>query len=610
MNARHFRKGRQALGVSILLTVLWAGPGTPPAAGNDATQRTPEVADIPPGGLARNFTLVGHNPLLDSNQGTSSFNQYFDPPLGIPRGSNGDITAAGDCVYVGSLVGLQPALIVDVSNPAQPTVVGAVPDLVVGVGNGIEGIEASDDLLVIDQRRALGGFSWPVAAGLPARGIAIYDIGKNGATCRTPRLVARFEYRSATGEIGKDTHTISLWRDPVDPRRVLGVQSFTDEEPVDNTAIQVVDLTGCPQVCSPRVVAKWSARTEHGPDRWGSLRAHTHEAIMSTDGNRVYVSQWQDGFFMLNSSKLVRTLRGQDTCDPNQPTAPGAPDHCLKSLNATYDARAAAFPIGWSHSPLRVPDRPYLLELSESPGPLVARDTSGRVIEPPRIASTCPGSFTRMIYIGEDAYFAVGNFDAQGERIPGFSLRGDLYPTPFSNYATEEQKLENCGADGFKPGTAPLTNAWFSPHQALVFPNLAVLTYYTAGLRAIDISNPFVIREVGHFINAPVPSVRWASYGVAGNWWAQGEVPRVPTVGPPMVFAFSSVISHRGYIIYSDVHSGLYVLRYTGPRSAEVPQVGICLTGNPGAIAPGYDPCPPFGKWDGPANAWTKAGVP
>jgi len=163
-------------------------------------------------------------------------------------------------------------------------------------------------------------------------------------------------------------------------------------------------------------------------------------------------------------------------------------------------------------------------------------------------------------------------------------LRGDLYPTPISHFGTEEQKLENCGPNGFKPGTAPLLS-WFSPHQGLVFSNSAFVTYYGAGLRAIDISNPYILREVGYFINAPVERVRWASYGITGNWWAPGEVPNVPTVGRPPVFAFSYVVSHNGYIIYSDVHSGLYILKYTGPHNEEIPLAGNCLTGNPGAVA-------------------------
>src|SRR5438034_7210072 len=93
---------------------------------------------------------------------------------------------------------------------------------------------------------------------------------------------------------------------------------------------------------------------------------------------------------MLDSSKLMRTLPGQDSCDPNQVTTPdGRADHCIKPLNANYDARAAVLPIGgWSHTPMRVPDRPYLFEGSESLGPAVAKDAIGQVIQPVQIAST------------------------------------------------------------------------------------------------------------------------------------------------------------------------------------------------------------------------------
>lgn len=188
---------------------FWNKPLKNPNLGREetrATWRTPETEDIRRRGIAVNFKLVGWNPLLDGDRGKSrdrAFDPYINPPMNIPRGSNGDITLAGNCVYVGSFVGYQTALIVDVSKPHRPTVVGEVPGLPPGVGNGIEGIEASDDLLVIDQRGALGGLGFPIptSAGLDPtfRGITIYDIGERGSNCRQPRLVARYAYRSNSG---------------------------------------------------------------------------------------------------------------------------------------------------------------------------------------------------------------------------------------------------------------------------------------------------------------------------------------------------------------------------------------------------------------------------
>lgn len=605
-----------------------------PKLGHDetrATVRTPETADIPPHGIAANFQLVGWNPLLDSDRGQfkdSAFDPYVDPPLNIPRGSNGDITLAGDCVFVGSFVGYQTALIVDVSKPNKPTVVGEVPGLPPGLGNGIEGIEASDDLLVIDQRGALGGLGFPVpaATGLDPtfRGIAIYDIGKDGSSCRRPRLVARYAYRSNSGLAGDyvNTHLFTMWRDPLDPRRVLVLQSFSpanylngvrstdpSAEPLD-PIIQVVDLSGCPQACTPTNVANWSAELQYGRDKYGNRREQLHEASMSTDGNRIYMSGYRDGFYMLDSSLLIKTLRGQATCNAAMPTTPTAPGYCLKPLNADYEARDDTAPplnAGWHHTPSRVPDRPFVFEGEESGGPSVAAHIVNglRVVDQPlQIASSCPGSFLRMIYAGEKEYF--------GTRTGGTLLRGDLFPKAVGYYGLEEQNPENCGPNGFKPGTAPLTSSWFSPHDGITFPDLAIWTYYGAGLRAVDISNPFMPREAGAFINKPVDRVRWASYGDQGSdvpGGPNGTLRMRPTATPPAVFAFSYGVAKDGYIIYADIHSGLYVLKYKGPYRHEIPDSGICLSGNPGAVVPGYEPCAPYGKWDDPRNSWTQAGV-
>src|SRR3989454_5329327 len=169
----------------------------------------PPVARIPPQGLGRNFELVAHLPLLDDYQ-------WNNAPMGIPRGDNGDITIADHCVYVGAIMGYQPAVVVDVKDPARARVVGPVPDLVPGVMNGGEGIEASADLLVIDQRAAIDGLGYPSPPGLPTRGLAVYDI----SNCEQPRLVARFDYE------GEPTHLFSLEREAEQPWRSLSIQTF------------------------------------------------------------------------------------------------------------------------------------------------------------------------------------------------------------------------------------------------------------------------------------------------------------------------------------------------------------------------------------------------
>ena len=79
-------------------------------------------------------------------------------------------------------------------------------------------------------------------------------------------------------------------------------------------------------------------------------------------------------------------------------------------------------------------------------------------------------------------------------------------------------------------------------HNPTVFKNLVFVNWLGNGIRAIDISNPFNPEEVGHA--RPVP-------------W--GDVMTYPDF-------------HKGLIYVGDNHTGLHVLKYTGPHADEIPQ--------------------------------------
>jgi hypothetical protein len=77
--------------------------------------------------------------------------------------------------------------------------------------------------------------------------------------------------------------------------------------------------------------------------------------------------------------------------------------------------------------------------------------------------------------------------------------------------------------------------------------DLVILTYFNAGLRIIDTSEPRLPVEVGYFV-PPDPAER------------RGVLPR------PLVAQTEDVIADaRGYIYVTDKNHGLHVLRYTGP---------------------------------------------
>jgi hypothetical protein len=86
-------------------------------------------------------------------------------------------------------------------------------------------------------------------------------------------------------------------------------------------------------------------------------------------------------------------------------------------------------------------------------------------------------------------------------------------------------------------------------HNPTVLANIAFVNWLGNGVRAIDISNPFSPREVGHA--RPLP-------------W--GDVMSYPDI-------------HDGLIYVGDNHSGLHVLKYTGPRANEIPQ-GVVYSSN------------------------------
>jgi len=571
------------LGLAVALLGPTIGDDEPPTEPNTPTEPTTNVpalrspapalgtSEIPDNGTGRNFELVAHEPLLDEHQyvGNESF--------GIPRGSNGEITATGDCVYVGSMIGHQPPLVVDVADPTEPDVVGPVPDAVPGVGNGIEGIQASGDVLAVDHRDAMGVLGFEVPEGLPEHGLSVYDV----SNCQRPELVARHD----AGDL--ETHALRLWRDPENPDRLLGVQTF-----LDTPNVQVVDLTGCPDddACDPTVVAEWALGNQ--TDASGA----THEAIFSTDGRRIYAAQADAGFLLLDSTNLLASLRGTDDCDPSTPEDPDGAGHCLTVANPDVAASLEDqpdFEIGFPHTLLKIPGRPYFLATGESSGPDWGKDTIGERY------GQCPGASLRVHGIAENG---SGGGDASGASTD--RLQGFLDPHPVGNYSLPSQVASNCVESGWEQGEVP-SPGWLSPHFPTAFPDVAFVTYYGGGLRAIDVSDPAAPREAGYFYNDPVDEIRWAYHGQASDSvdGADGRAIRRSAPKGTHLFAFSYPVTVDGYLLYADSQSGLYVLEYTGPHADQIPDDGTCLPANPGAVEPGYEPCPPYGQ-----TTWTAGG--
>jgi hypothetical protein len=110
----------------------------------------------------------------------------------------------------------------------------------------------------------------------------------------------------------------------------------------------------------------------------------------------------------------------------------------------------------------------------------------------------------------------------------------------------------------FLPEVDPQTNSFtsYSSHNPTVTPHLALIAWHSGGVQAVDISDP------GH------PSQgRW--YSPAPLVTVANEDPALST-GTNKVVMWSYPVVRDGLVYVVDIRNGLYVLRYTGPRSHEV----------------------------------------
>ena len=133
-------------------------------------------------------------------------------------------------------------------------------------------------------------------------------------------------------------------------------------------------------------------------------------------------------------------------------------------------------------------------------------------------------------------------------------------------FSLPENDPKNCGK---KNGT-------FSSHNPTLFHDLALLTWYSGGLRAVDLSDPSHLHEDGAFVPQPTftPTLRDARLFYPAKA-TSGSLP-TDTVKPGSTqplwtgALWSYPVVQNGLIYVVDIDLGLYILRYTGPHASEV----------------------------------------
>lgn len=444
-----------------------------------------------PGPLLLVLAACGDNlaPLADAGVEPPRLELVGHSDLG-GRGMNAALAVAGETVYVGSRIDGDGrdagVLIVDVSDPSAPDVVGAIgpPE------EGLPGMSSRElravadlDLLVVLNIRCSPDLHGCADEAAEPENFRFYDISDR----RAPRLIGRYEVPFSFLH-PVSPHEFFLWRDRSDPARVLLFVTTPPGPP----GLRVLDISDPAEAVS---LAVFDAFDDGGLPEPPSDLTILHSLGVSADGRVGYASHQIGGLFLLDLSDLTA----------------GAPEPQVAMLTPP-EAR-----VDWSppepsgpHSAVEVPGRDLLVVTDE--------------VYPPPYGGGCPWGWLRVVDIANPA-------------AP--SVSGELL--------LEENRMA-CAPDR---GPARVS---YTAHNATATAHLALVTWHSAGLQAVDLDDPAAPARLAEFRPEPLASVAVED----------------PALGGDPVLAWSTPVVSRGLIYFVDIRNGLYILRYTGPHQSEL----------------------------------------
>lgn len=465
----------------------------------EAAAADDRVAPTQPG-TAENFELVGRNDLL--SRGMNAAPAVYDDPA-----------TGRTFVYVGSRTdGSHPnagVLVVDASTPSSPRVVNQI-----GPPNEGNVGETSRELRVWPQQKLLAVMNFGCSAILHACAstadlfgtlfptIKFYDLTDPAA----PTLVSTYTP-------SRTPHEMYLWVDPKRPARALLYLSRPTS--IANPKLPnliVTDISRAREGAFTEV-ASWNGNDQFTAQDRQDRDVRLHSMALSADGTRAYLAYLGGGFLVLDTSDLAAAV-----ADPQ-----------LRLL--TPPANSPRWPNQTAHSAVKVPGRNLVLTTDEVYGDLL--DPLVR----PQNEFGCPWGWVHLVDIADEAR-----------------------PALVGEFRTFENEDAYCRSAA---GQDPLNTTFtaYSAHNPTVLPGLALVTWHSGGLQAIDIRRPSRPRQSGFFSPAPL--------GLVAT-----EDPAL-SLGENKVVAWSYPIIDKGLIYLVDIRNGLYVLRYTGRGHRRVDRIGF-----------------------------------
>jgi len=471
-----------------------------------------------------------HGPLSDFLSGPLELVGHSDitpPGATQPLGNNGGIALIGDCAFVGrwhDYSGANNIQIVNIHDPANPTVIGSVPGSAVvdAVAREIRAIDLPNFKML-----TVMTFSKYLDEGLEkATQNSFYFWTFPSGNCTKPVFAGKLSTRPFRG------HEFYQWLDPV--HSVNGHPRIIEylTTPLSGADVVVIDAS---DPAHAKILGLFQAglfpvtTTEENlqsgvPLGYGK---YTHSISLSPDGTRAFISDWDGGFFTENTSLIagagpvaVMTTQG------------------LATLPLTYVKGG----VGNTHSSVLVPGTKNTMVVGDE----VYVTTDG-----------CPFGWMHVINAG------------------GLLQKASA----LSQFALPENTAVDCGSDGLvndRNADGLRLDGTFSMHNQTVTPHYVITSWYGAGLRVVDITHPTAPHEVAFFVPKPVADISSSPDTPAPVYGKTAS-----TADDWQVATWSYPIIRNGLIYVSDMRSGLYILRAT-PGSALANELNgiVFLEGN------------------------------
>lgn len=462
--------------------------------------------------------LATRGSAVDANGGGTpgtarNFELIGHAPL-FNRGMNAALALYGRYVYVGNRTDGQPKhphpgiLIVDVKRPSSPRVVGEIgpPHAAqVGVTTRELRVWPEENLLVVMTFRCSATIH-----DCPPGDDAVFPFDLKFFDLTdpvNPRFISSYVPTSKAGRKTKP-HEMFLWVDPKnDDRALLWLSTPTSSKDESRPNLMIVDISRVPDGGAVEPVAEGN---------WNHLFADVadpsnlalHSIGVNVSGTRTYFAHLEGETLVLDSSDV----------------AEGKSNPELRLL--TPPANRPRWTNPESHTAVKVFDRPLGLNTDEVYGKFTRADFG------------CPWGWLRLL-----------------------DVKNEAQPTIVGEYKLPQNELSYCAT--VDPAEDSFTS--YSSHNPTVLRKLALVTWHSGGLQAVDIAR--------------------ASRPSQGGWFSPRPLPTVATEDPALslgrnrVVMWSYPIVKDGLIYVIDIRNGLYVLRYKGRHSGEVKRVDF-LEGN------------------------------